>query len=59
MVFKEVVPIADRSVVAKIHQSYRLGYVKARPAAPRRAALLHAALCHAVLRCAAPRRAAL
>lgn len=28
VVFKEVVPIADRSVVSKIHQSYRLGYLK-------------------------------
>lgn len=38
VVFKEVVPISDRGVVAKIHQSYRLGC----------AMLCCAALCHTI-----------
>ena len=28
VVFKEVVPIRDASLRAKIHQTYRMGYVK-------------------------------
>ena len=31
VVFKEVVPIGDPAVRAKIHQTYRMGYLKARP----------------------------
>ena len=30
VVFKEVVPISDPAVRAKIHQTYRMGYLKAR-----------------------------
>jgi len=34
VVFKEVVPIGDPAVRAKIHQTYRMGYLKARPLPP-------------------------
>ena len=33
VVFKEVVPISDSAMRAKIHQTYRMGYLKARDTA--------------------------